>query len=91
MLFLGANFSDFKRFMIELGKTGRTFSLVFVMDDMGETDVEKKMRLRQLKAIREDQKLSRIITRITVNGRPGEQSVEPNVFSSNVMFVPIEE
>lgn len=87
MLFLETDFSDFRQKMIQLGEDRRTFSLIFVMDDMGETDAQKKIRLRQLKAVREDPKLREIVTKITVKGKPGEQSIKPNVFSSDVAFL----
>jgi len=86
MFFLDKDFSEFRKKMLELGNEGRTFELVFVMSDLGDSDLEKKMRLRQLKAIREDSRLSKIVTRIVVKGKPGEASIEPNVFSSDVSF-----
>ncbi|MCA9384654.1 MAG: hypothetical protein KC662_03015 [Candidatus Magasanikbacteria bacterium] len=90
MLFLDADYLDFKDAMKQLGKLGRTFTLIFVMDDMGETIDDKKRGLRRLKAMREDRYLKNIITKIIVKGRPGEQSVEPNVFSSDVRFVELD-
>ncbi len=88
-LFLDGDFSDFRRSVTQLGKAGHTFSLVFLMKDMGKTDLEKKMRLRKLKAILEDSRLGAIVTAITVKGKPGEASIEPNVFSSGVEFFEI--
>lgn len=90
MLFLEADASEFRRAMIGLGKSGRTFSMVFVMDDLGKTDLEKKMHLRALKGILQDRELRSVVMEITVKGRPGEEAIEPNVFHSGVRFMPLE-
>ncbi len=89
MLFLDEEYPDFVKHMIALGEKGKVFSLIFSLEDpdFGTTRHEKIVRLRQLKALREEPGLKKIIIKITVKGRDADRQLEPNAFNSNLDFV----
>lgn len=86
MLFLDESYEGFRDKIKKLGKQGKAFELVFVVDDLGKTIDERKMRLRQLKALLEDERTNKVISKITVKGSADTKDIEPNVFASGVYF-----
>lgn len=86
MLFLEVNGDEFTKIVRTLGKMGKTFSLVFVMDDLGETLIQKRLNLRRLKAIRENSGSNKVVTSVTIKGNRADINIEPNVFASDVKF-----
>jgi len=65
-----------------------SLELIVTIDMLGDSDVAKRMALRGLKAMREDDFWGKIIKKIVVKGENREKTVglEPNVFNSDVHF-----
>ena len=65
------------------------FDLIFALDDpdFGKTKDEKVAVLRYMKAMLEKREMKKIIRSISVKGKSGEEMIEPNVFSSGVVFI----
>ena len=74
-------------------KTGNLFQTELIVNaddaDFAKDDTARKSRLRQMKALREDSRVNKIITRFVAKGKPGLVDLEPNVFASDVRFEPI--
>lgn len=94
LLFLNLDSFDFKDKMRDLLKkyevaTGQKpkFDLVFVADDLGRNDDEKRANLRRLKAMKESTCfLHGVVEDIVVKGDHSIVDLDANVFSSGVRF-----
>lgn len=90
MLFL-EDYPTFVDTIKTLGKTGRTFELIFSLDDPDfGTDAEsKRHRMRQCKAALENTRIRSSIASITVKGKRDDPGIDLNSLASGVKFVEI--
>lgn len=90
MLFLD-DYRAFVDIIKTLGKNGRTFELIFSLDDpdFGTDAGSKNRRMKQCKATLENERIRNFITSITVKGKRDDPGIDMNSLASGVKFVEV--